>query len=57
MDDIQYAFGKVFGFMCFLGVIIWVICVISSTPAQCWFSKAPITCARTIEIQEQLERI
>lgn len=57
MDDIQYAFGKVFGFMCFLGVIIWVICVISSTPAQCWLSFAPITCARTIEIQEQLERI
>lgn len=56
MDDLEKLFYGVLVFFIVVGTVIWWFVIISSTPAQCWLSKAPITCARTIEIQEQLER-
>lgn len=56
MGDLESWFYRALFCFCLVFAIIWWFAIITSTPAQCWFSKAPITCARTIEIQEKLER-
>lgn len=35
-----------------VGAIAYLAIIVSSTPARCWLSYAPFTCAKTIELEQ-----
>ena len=50
--NIEDMFYKVLYAYCVIGAIAYLAIVISSTPARCWLSYAPFTCAKTIELEQ-----
>lgn len=49
---IEDMFMKVLFAFWVVGAIVYLAIVVSSTPARCWFSHAPFTCAKTIELEQ-----
>lgn len=53
--DIEDVLGKiVFGGLV-IGVIVYFSIIITSTPAKCWISYSPFTCAKTMELEQILK--
>lgn len=50
--NIEDMFYKVLYAFFVIGAIAYLTIVISSTPARCWLSYAPFTCAKTIELEQ-----
>lgn len=49
---IEDMFMKVLFAFLVVGAIAYLAIVVSSTPARCWLSYAPFTCAKTIELEQ-----
>lgn len=52
---IEDTFMKVLFAFLVIGAIAYLAIVVSSTPARCWLSYAPFTCAKTIELEQLLK--
>lgn len=50
--NIENMFYKVFCAFFVIGAIAYLVIVVFSTPARCWLSYAPFTCAKTIELEQ-----
>lgn len=50
--NIEDMFMKVLFAFLVVGMIVYLAIVVSSTPARCWLSYAPFTCAKTIELEQ-----
>lgn len=50
--NIEDMFMKVLFAFLVVGMIAYLAIVLSSTPARCWLSHAPFTCAKTIELEQ-----
>ena len=50
--NIEDMFYKVLCVFFVIGAIAYLAIVASSTPARCWLSYAPFTCAKTIELEQ-----
>lgn len=49
---IEDMFAKVLFVFLVIGVIAYLAIIVFSTPARCWLSYAPFTCAKTIELEQ-----
>lgn len=50
--NIEDMFMKVLCTFFVIGAIAYLAIVVFSTPARCWLSYAPFTCAKTIELEQ-----
>lgn len=50
--NIEDMFMKVLFAFLVVGTIAYLAILVSSTPARCWLSYAPFTCAKTIELEQ-----
>lgn len=53
--SIEDIFYKVLIAFLVIGAIAYTAIVISCTPARCWLSYAPFTCAKTIELEQLIK--
>lgn len=50
--NIEDMFMKVLFAFLVVGAIAYFAIVVSSTPARCWLSHAPFTCAKMVELEQ-----
>lgn len=53
--DVDNILGKIVFGVLIVGVIVYFSIIITSTPAKCWISYSPFTCAKTMELEQILK--
>lgn len=53
--DIEDVLGKIVFGILVISIIVYFSIIITSTPAKCWLSYSPFTCAKTIELEQILK--
>lgn len=55
MNRLEDMFFKTLIVVGCLFTAVWIIAVVHDTPAKCWFSYAPFTCAKVVELEQRIK--